>query len=214
MLLGDLFTYLPDNMLLRSDKVLMAASLEGRMPLLDIDIVARSSRSAAGDRAALSGSKQTIREAIGDLVPADVLRQPKRGFPVPIERFLVEGARTQLENLILSERALSRDIFRPDRLRAIVRGDEVQMGARELFVLASLEMWMRANVDCLSVHPPSVEDLSDETSGAERLFVSEDEKERLGRTHRPQNPGREHESPQHQSATGAPERGSTLGSTP
>ena len=42
---ADMFTYLPDNMLLRSDKVLMAGSLEGRMPLMDV--VARRARGAA-----------------------------------------------------------------------------------------------------------------------------------------------------------------------
>ncbi len=214
MLLGDLFTYLPDNMLLRSDKVLMAASLEGRMPLLDIDIVTRSSRSAARDRASLRGSKHVVREAIGGLIPENVLRQPKRGFPVPLERFLVEGARAYLESLILSDRALSRDIFQPDRLRAGVRGHEAQIGARQLFVLASLELWMRANVDSLSVRPPSVEELPSETSGAARVFFSQDETEHLGRTLRLDQHGHEHESPQHPPAARAPGREPTLGSAP
>lgn len=162
MLLGDLFTYLADNMLLRSDKVLMAASLEGRMPLLDIDIVTRASRSSAGDRFSLRASKRTLRAAIETIVPIDVLRGPKRGFPVPLERFLVDDARSTLERLVLSERALSRGIFRPGNLRALVNGEDSSLRPRELFVLASLELWLRANVDAVTTSPPSYEDLFEE----------------------------------------------------
>jgi asparagine synthase (glutamine-hydrolysing) len=169
MLLGDLFTYLPDNMLLRTDKVLMAASLEGRMPLLDIDVVTRASASAAGDRASLSSSKRVIRRAVDEIVPREVLRQPKRGFPVPVDRFLVEDSRTLLEQLLLSERALDRGIYRPDRLRAIVRGDAERVGVRKLFVLASLELWMRTNIDSVSTTPSSFEELLD---GAGRVSAT------------------------------------------
>ncbi|CAN5268696.1 asparagine synthase (glutamine-hydrolyzing) [soil metagenome] len=196
MLLGDLFTYLPDNMLLRSDKVLMAASLEGRMPLLDIDLVARSSASSAGDRASLRGAKRTIRKAIEGLVPEEILRQPKRGFPVPVERFLVDDTRAHLVSLVLSERAISRGIFRPDRLRAIVSGDGAQIGGRELFVLASLEIWMRANVDTVSNHPSSFDELMGEPPAprGERMFVRAHGDE--GRSRPTQSDvGREDESP-------------------
>jgi Asparagine synthase len=50
MLLADLLTYLPDNMLLRSDRVLMAGSLEGRMPLMDVALVERATAASAGSR--------------------------------------------------------------------------------------------------------------------------------------------------------------------
>ncbi len=165
MLLGDLFTYLPDNMLIRSDKVLMAASVEGRMPLLDLDVVTRASRSAASARASMRSSKRTLRAAIETIVPAEVLRQPKRGFPVPMERFLVEDARADLAGLLLSERARSRGIFRPESMETLVRGETGAVGARELFVLASLELWLRANVDTVTTSPPSWEELRDEGEG-------------------------------------------------
>jgi len=165
MLLGDLFTYLPDNMLVRSDKVLMAASVEGRMPLLDLDVVARASRSAAGDRASLRGSKRTLRAAIEKIVPAEILRQPKRGFPVPMERFLVEDARADLVGMLLSERARSRGIFRPEKMETLVRGENGAVGTRELFVLASLELWLRTNVDTVTTSPPAYDELLGDREG-------------------------------------------------
>jgi hypothetical protein len=50
------------------------------------------------------------------------------------------------------------DIFRPDRLRAIVSEDEAQID-HELFVLASLEIWMRANVGTVSKYQSLFDEL-------------------------------------------------------
>ena len=172
MLLGDLFTYLPDNMLLRSDKVLMAASVEGRMPLLDLDVVTRASQSAAGARASLRGAKRTLRAAVESIVPSEILRLPKRGFPVPMERFLVDEARTDLVRLLLSERARSRGIFRPEQMEALLHRGSAGPGARELFVLASFELWLRANVDTVTTSPPSRDELFGDPGDNGRRSVS------------------------------------------
>jgi len=154
MLLADLLTYLPDNMLLRSDKVLMAGSLEGRMPLMDVQLVERATAASAGSRSALRNGKRILREAVEDLTPAELLDGPKRGFPVPIERFLVEDARDVVQGLLRSERFLSRGIFDPDRVRtAVPRESEHSLPDHALFVLASFELWARANVDDVSVVP-------------------------------------------------------------
>jgi asparagine synthase (glutamine-hydrolysing) len=155
MLLADFFTYLPDNMLLRSDKVLMGGSLEGRMPLLDVEVLRRATAAPAGSRASVLQPKRVLRRATASIVPNELRGGPKRGFPVPIEQFLVEDGRELVERLLLSERCLSRGIFRPDALRKAVAGTpDERVGAASLFVLTSLELWARANVDCVSTKPP------------------------------------------------------------
>jgi asparagine synthase (glutamine-hydrolysing) len=161
MLLGDLFTYLPDNMLLRADKVLMGASVEGRMPLLDVGVVERAVRAPASQRAGLRHPKAILREALGGLVPEAVLRLPKRGFPVPVASLLLDRGGATLERLLLSERTLGRGLLRPDEVRSLVNG-EGMTAARELklFTLASLEFFLRTNVDRVRLTPPeSLEEL-------------------------------------------------------
>jgi asparagine synthase (glutamine-hydrolysing) len=154
MLLGDLATYLPDNMLLRTDKVLMAGSIEGRMPLMDVRLVERAIAASAGSRSALAKGKGVLREAVEDLIPGPLLNGPKRGFPVPLESLLVNDGRVALERLLLSDRFLSRDIFNPDRVRkAVPRDSKERLPDRALFVLASFELWARANVDDVTVVP-------------------------------------------------------------
>jgi asparagine synthase (glutamine-hydrolysing) len=156
MLIGDLLTYLPDNMLVRSDKVLMSASLEGRMPLLDYRIVERVTASSAADRASLRQPKALLRKAIADLVPQEIASAPKRGFPLPVARFILSDPNRPLQNLILSERALDRGLFRVDQLKNVVSGDAGTSHELKLFTLASLELWLRTNVDAVSESPPEV----------------------------------------------------------
>jgi asparagine synthase (glutamine-hydrolysing) len=153
MLLGDLFTYLPDNMLLRSDKVLMGGSLEGRMPLLDLALVERATAAPAAQRSAVLRPKRVLREAAKRIVPRELGAGPKRGFPVPVERFLVEDGRRLVEALLLSDRCLSRGVFAPDALRGVVTGTSGALPASGLFALASFELWARMNVDDVSTSP-------------------------------------------------------------
>jgi asparagine synthase (glutamine-hydrolysing) len=154
MLLGDILTYLPENMLLRSDKVLMAASLEGRMPLMDVRLVERAASASAGSRSAIAQGKRVLREAISELVPKELLGGPKRGFPVPLDRLLVDDMRVVVRNLLLSERLADRKIFDPDRLRAAIDGDNGgRLPDQAVFVLACFELWARANVDDVTTEP-------------------------------------------------------------
>jgi asparagine synthase (glutamine-hydrolysing) len=158
MLVADFLTWLPDNMLLRSDKVLMAASVEGRMPLLDRSLIERVANVPASARAGLRSPKAIFRRAVEDLVPTELMRGPKRGFPVPVARFLAEDPNRSLQRLILSERALERRLFVPEELRELVNGNGAYGADRELklFTLASLELYLRANVDSVHESAPEV----------------------------------------------------------
>jgi asparagine synthase (glutamine-hydrolysing) len=155
MLVADFLTYLPDNMLLRADKVLMGASVEGRMPLVDAAIVERVASVPVSARAGIRTPKAVLREAISDLVPHEVLRRPKRGFPVPVASLLEEPT-SLLGSLVLSERCLDRGIFDPTQLRALVAGAGVgaREGALKLYTVAALELFLRVNVDELRIRPP------------------------------------------------------------
>jgi asparagine synthase (glutamine-hydrolysing) len=142
-------------MLLRADKVLMAASVEGRMPFVDRDVVERVARVPIGARAGLRSAKAVLRRAVADLVPPEILRQPKRGFPVPVARFLLEDPGHKIERLLLSERSLDRGFYDPDELRSLV-ADRNGHGEHELkiFTAAALELWLRVNVDRVLLEPP------------------------------------------------------------
>jgi asparagine synthase (glutamine-hydrolysing) len=163
MLVGDLLTYLPDNMLARGDKVLMGGSIEGRMPLLDYRLVERVCRVPAQRRSGLLRGKSVLRRAVVDLLPNELQRQPKRGFPVPLSRLLFVDS-PGLVGVLLSDRCLDRGVFDRAEVRRLVAGDGESPEQRDLklFTLLSLELWLRANVDELRLEPPeSLSDLAD-----------------------------------------------------
>ncbi|HEX6489830.1 MAG TPA: asparagine synthase (glutamine-hydrolyzing) [Gaiellaceae bacterium] len=167
MLVGDFLTYLPDNMLLRGDKVLMAASLEGRMPLLDYRLIERVAKVPASERTGLRQGKAILRRAVEDLLPREIARAPKRGFPVPVPALLLAAGDRSLERLVLSERALSRDLYERRELEALVEGRGSYRVDRDfkLFTVAALELFLRSNIDELTVTPPSPEQARDVERG-------------------------------------------------
>jgi asparagine synthase (glutamine-hydrolysing) len=172
MLVTDQLTWLPDNMLIRGDKVLMAASVEGRMPLLDRQIVERLAGLSARARSTLRSPKSLLRSAVADLIPAEIVGGPKRGFTVPVARFLFEDEARTLERLVLSDRTLARGIYQPDALRGLVARD-ARYGANhelKLFTVAALELWLRTCVDELTTEPPT--DLATASSSASDMAVA------------------------------------------
>jgi asparagine synthase (glutamine-hydrolysing) len=161
MLVGDFLTYLPDNMLLRSDKVLMGASVEGRTPLLDHHVVERVSDVSARERVRRRTPKALFRAATADLVPPEILSGVKRGFPVPVNTFLLDSPRSPLRAMLRSERLADRGLFDRDALAALADGAAGEANRElKLFTVASLELWLRANVDRVRDAPPgSLEEL-------------------------------------------------------
>jgi asparagine synthase (glutamine-hydrolysing) len=155
MLMGDFLTYLPENMLARGDKVLMAASVEGRMPLVDVDVVEHVAASRGGDRVSARRGKLLLRRAVADLVPPEVAAAPKRGFPVPVASLLLDPAHSLAERLLLSDRCLERGLFDADALRSFVSDTDARSGKDlHLFTLVSLELWCRNAIDSCATQAP------------------------------------------------------------
>src|SRR5439155_2887262 len=84
MMLVDVATYLPGDILTKVDRTSMAVSLEARVPLLDHPLVEFALALPAELKIRDGVGKQVLRRAISGLVPSEVLDHPKRGFAVPL----------------------------------------------------------------------------------------------------------------------------------
>jgi asparagine synthase (glutamine-hydrolysing) len=84
----DIKTFLPDDILVKVDRASMAVSLEAREPLLDHVLMETAARIPS--RLKLSGrmGKVIFKKALEDRVPAEILSRRKRGFEVPLARWL------------------------------------------------------------------------------------------------------------------------------
>src|SRR6185295_8864414 len=85
---ADFHGFLPDQILVKGDRASMAASLEVRPPLLDHRFVERFVNLPAREKVRHRRGKHAFREALRARIPATVLDGPKRGFDIPLRRWL------------------------------------------------------------------------------------------------------------------------------
>src|SRR5213076_1843442 len=95
MLVVDAETQLPDDLLMLTDKMTMATSLECRVPLLDHELVELAAQIPASIKVAGGELKALMKKALADVLPAEVLHRPKRGFGAPMGAWM-KGALAEL----------------------------------------------------------------------------------------------------------------------
>jgi asparagine synthase (glutamine-hydrolysing) len=145
----DIGTYLPGDLLYKADMASMAHSLEVRSPFLDRRVVELGLALPDELKATSRRSKIALREAFADLLPPQVADRRKAGFGVPISRWLREELRDLVRELLLDERARSRNQLRPETVKHLL--DEHMTGRRDhghrLWCLLMLELWQRQYLD-------------------------------------------------------------------
>jgi asparagine synthase (glutamine-hydrolysing) len=99
MMLVDLQSYLPGDILTKVDRMSMAVSLEARVPLLDHVVVEFAASLPSSLKMRDGTGKWIFREAIRELVPRSVLEKPKQGFGVPLRRWFREDLRHRVDAL-------------------------------------------------------------------------------------------------------------------
>ena len=149
MLYVDSKTWLPDYLLLRGDKLTMANSIEGRVPLLDHEVV----EFACGltDDVKLNGStrKYLLKKVAERLLPKEIIYRKKQGFPIPIERWLRKEANEMMRDLLSTNSLKQRGLFDPEVVTKLMQRHESGYAdhSTELWGLMSIEIWQRQFVD-------------------------------------------------------------------
>jgi asparagine synthase (glutamine-hydrolysing) len=88
MMVQDLRTYLPDDILCKVDRAAMGVSLETRVPFLDADVIALSARIPLSLKINGTVGKQVLRDVLYRHVPRLLIERPKAGFGVPVGRWM------------------------------------------------------------------------------------------------------------------------------
>ncbi len=136
---------LTGDMLVKVDRMSMANSLEVRCPMLDDKLAALAAEIPHAWKLRNGRGKDIFIEALGDRLPPELLRQPKRGFGVPLALWFRGSLRNFLWDHLTSEAFLHRGIVSPQFVRYLL--EEHDRGRRDnyhhLWKLLMLELWFR-----------------------------------------------------------------------
>ena len=149
LLAHDAQTYLPDDVLAKVDRMSMLNSLEVRSPFLDRRIVEFAGRLPFSLKVRSGVTKWVLRESARRLLPEAILSRRKRGFGLPLQRWLDRGLRTLARETLLDGRATRRGWLSPKGLAELLRAEQPHPGrsAHQLFAVLCLELWARTYLD-------------------------------------------------------------------
>ncbi|HVM61580.1 MAG TPA: asparagine synthase (glutamine-hydrolyzing) [Verrucomicrobiae bacterium] len=148
MLYIDTKTWLPDDLLVKADKMTMATSVELRVPLLDHVVMEFAASLPPDFKVGEGDTKRVLKATFGQLLPPEVLTRKKAGFPVPYGAWLRNGLKSQVKDILLSSRAASRGYFQKGEIRRLLQADsKSNRFGKEIFSLLVLELWHQAFLD-------------------------------------------------------------------
>lgn len=112
VLLTDMNLVLPNDMLTKVDLMSMANGLEVRTPFLDFELVNFTFDQPDDFKINSSLRKRIVQDAFRDFLPAELYNRPKKGFEVPLLKWLRKEMRSLIDDELLSEKfILDQNIF-------------------------------------------------------------------------------------------------------
>ena len=148
-LFGDLTTYLPDQLLAKMDVSTMAHSLEGRSPLLDMNVIEYAAMIPTHQRIRRYQTKYLLKKLAEKYVPREVLYRRKRGFVMPSSDWLrgelSPYVTAALGSKLFAERGWA-DVAFVQKMLGEHESDAEDWG-EQLWTLFVLEIWARLTID-------------------------------------------------------------------
>lgn len=141
----DMMTYLPEDILVKVDRMTMANSLEVRSPLLDHKLIEFVARFASSLKLKGNISKYMFKKINEARLPPAVLYRKKQGFCVPLAKWLRADLREQARDLLFARSARIREYFSPSALTELWENhQQARMdNSVQLWGLVQLELWAR-----------------------------------------------------------------------
>ena len=115
----DMHFWLPNDILLKADKMSMANSLELRVPILDKEVFALASTIQTDYKLSHNTTKYILRKAASSRIPEAWYKRPKKGFPVPIIKWFREEKYYNLAKELFNEK-FAKEFFNIKKLNKML----------------------------------------------------------------------------------------------
>jgi len=142
----ELRSSLPDELLMYSDKLSMAHSLEVRVPYLDRTVVEYVQRLSANFKVRNGTRKWLHRQVCRNYLPPQILKRKKRGFAVNVvDQWFHSSLQGKLSDLLLDTSSLMFQLLKPEPVQQLLETHRSrrQDNHKLLFSLVMLEQWLR-----------------------------------------------------------------------
>jgi asparagine synthase (glutamine-hydrolysing) len=143
MMLFDLKTYLPDDILVKVDRATMSVALEGREPFLDHRIVEWTSQLPVEFKYKNGVSKYLLRKVLYKYIPKELVERPKQGFGVPIYEWFKKELRELYMEYLNEERIKKEGLFNHLEVKKLLEDflSDRDVYHNKLWILFMFEMW-------------------------------------------------------------------------
>lgn len=141
----DMSTYLPDDLLVKSDRASMAASLEVRLPFLAYPLVEFALSLPTSMKLNHTNTKLLLRKTVAPLLPEYILKRPKKGFGIPVGKWLKSEFRPIVDELLDDAFLRQQGIFQAEYVRALLKQHDDGLADRrkELWTILQFQWWWR-----------------------------------------------------------------------
>ena len=141
----DMITYLPDDLLVKSDRSSMAASLEVRLPFLAWPLVEFALSQPSSYKVNGMTTKYLLKKAVAPLLPESILKRPKKGFGIPVAKWLRQEFKPLVDELLSESFVKKQGIFEWAYIQRLLDEHESARFDRrkQLWTLFMFQWWWR-----------------------------------------------------------------------
>lgn len=144
MMLIDLISYLPDDILTKVDRASMGVSLETRVPFLDSEIVESALHMPLNYKIKDGKSKSILRDILSKYVPKNLIERPKMGFGIPLDQWLRGPLKPWAEDMLSVSRLKNEGFFDVDMIRSLWQShlSRETNSASQLWTILMFQAWL------------------------------------------------------------------------
>lgn len=145
MLYADMKVWLPENLLLKGDKMTMATAVELRVPFLDHKLLEYVASLPDSIKVRGTQGKWILRRVMGNVLPPSILHRTKKGFPNPTASWLRYDLREFVRDTLFAANSACKEFFDPQAIERIVTLHERGKfsGYQEVWSMLVFECWHR-----------------------------------------------------------------------
>ena len=145
MLYVDTKTWLPDDLLLKADKMTMATSVELRVPLLDFRVLEFGASLPPRFKVCGWSTKRILKAALQESIPREIIKRKKAGFPVPYDEWLRKEMKDFVFDTILDQNAALWSYFSRNKATQLLETHQKAGDcSKEVFSLLVFKLWLEA----------------------------------------------------------------------